>query len=147
MKKRIALISTAAVLVIAAALFISSRPDAVIKITQADMEEATASNGGLITRDITVSKGDTIVVELYAAGNAGMRWSVTLSNPAVVKQDGAREFKGDGFFEFGGRHGEKWTFEALDSGSAVITMSYASVANLDPPPPIINRLIIQVTVN
>lgn len=94
MKKRLLIISASAVLILLAGIFIASRPAAVIEITQSDMEQAAASNDGLIIRDVTVSKGDTFTVKLYAAGSAGMRWSVGFTNPAVARQDGAREFTG-----------------------------------------------------
>lgn len=140
MKKRFLIISASAILILLAGIFIASRPAAVIEITQ----QAAASNDGLIIRDVTISKGDTFTVKLYAAGSAGMRWSVGFTNPAVARQDGAREFTGE--FFFGGRSGEEWTFKAVDAGTAVISMSYASVGVFDTPPPVINRLTINVTV-
>ncbi|ADJ26084.1 conserved hypothetical protein [Dehalogenimonas lykanthroporepellens BL-DC-9] len=144
MKKRLLIISPLATLVIITGIFIASRPAAVIKVTQSDMEQAAASNGGLIIRDVTLSKGDTFTAKLYAAGQAGMRWSVSFTNPAVVRQDGARKFTGE--FFFGGRSGEEWTFKAVDAGTAVISMSYASVGILDTPPPVINQLIVSINV-
>jgi predicted secreted protein len=144
MKKRLLIFSVSAVAVLLVGIFIASRPAAVIEVTQSDMEQAAESQNGLIVRDVIVSQGETFIVKLYAAGSAGMRWSVSFTNPAVAKQDGAREFTGG--FIFGGRNGEEWTFKAVGVGTAVISMSYASVGVFDTPPPVINRLTINVTV-
>jgi predicted secreted protein len=143
-KKTIPKIAIAVVLLLIGFIYIASLPAANIKITQTDMEQAAKTNGGLITRDLTISKGDTFTLNLFAAGYAGMRWSGNSDKVEVVRQDGAREFNDP--FPFGGRNGEKWTFKAVNAGHATISMSYQSVGIFDTPPPIVNTLKIQVTV-
>ncbi|XUX01020.1 MAG: protease inhibitor I42 family protein [Dehalogenimonas sp.] len=144
MKYKIIIILLTALAIIIAGIALFSMPAANIKVTQTDMDQAVTSNGGLITKELTISNGKTFTISLFSAVYAGMRWSGSSNNIDVVRQDGAAELTGG--FPFGGRDGEKWTFKANNTGQATISMSYASVGVFDPPKPIVNTLKVIVTV-
>ena len=131
-------IAITVVLLLAGAFIIASLPAANVRVTEAEMEQAVKTNGGLIVREVTISKGDTFTINLFAAGYAGMRWTGNSDNIEIVRQDGAPT---------GGRDREKWTFKALGPGQAIISMSYNSVGVFETPRPTVNSLKIYVTVS
>jgi predicted secreted protein len=134
------------VITIAAAIFISSLPAANVNVTQTDLDQAVKTNGGLITREVSVSKGDTFKITLYSHWSAGMKWSAGADDINIVRQDGTREFANDGPPQSTGSPGrEKWTFKALEKGETTIIMTYRSIAQL-PGLPIVNTLKLKVIV-
>ena len=147
MKKPLAAVA-AVILIAVAAIFIASLPAANINITQTDMDQAVTASGGVITREVTISEGDTFAVSLYAHWSSGMRWSASSGDFHIVKQDNGRDFTNSFPLPIGvgGPGREKWTFKALEKGETTITMTYRSVAQLDPRPPVINTLELKVTV-
>jgi predicted secreted protein len=141
------LIALAVAIVAIAFIYMSFLPAATIKISQTDIEHAERNSEGLLTREITLSEGDTFNVKLYSHWSSGMKWSTGSSDIEVIRQEGAREFSNSGPSCSTGSPGtETWTFKATGEGQASISMSYHSVANLDPPPPIRNTLKIKTTV-
>ncbi len=148
MKKPLIALS-ATTLIVMLLVATSCLPTAVnIAITEDDLEQATATNDGIISRQITVKSGDSFKVTLYAHWSAGMKWSVRYSEPGIVRVDGAREFINDGPPGSVGSPGrEIWTFKALDTGVTTIIMAYSSVANLPDAPQNVNTLKLVVVVD
>lgn len=119
-----------------------------IVVTEDEMDQAYATNDGVIQRQITVNSGDSFEVTLYAHWSAGMKWSVSYSEPGVVRVDSAREFINDGPpASFGSPGREYWTFKALDTGVTTVIMTYSSVANLPDAPHNVNTLKLVVEVD
>ena len=146
-KKLLALSATTLMVVLLVAT--SCLPTAVnISVTEDDMEQAYATNDGIISRQITVNSGDSFKVTLYAHWSAGMKWSVRYSEPGIVRVDNARKFINDGPPGTVGSPGrEIWTFKALDSGETTVIMTYSSVANLPDTPQNVNTLKLVVEVD
>lgn len=116
---------------IAIALISLSQPDVVI--TAEDLDQACATNDGIIQRQIVIDGDESFKLSLHAHWSAGMRWSVEYSVQGIVRQDGSREYKSDNApltLGFGGCGHEEWIFKALTEGKTTIIMSYGSVANL-----------------
>lgn len=63
-KPIIALIGISLVIVLTA--IISSLPAANVIVTEGDMEQATATNNGKVSRQVAVNSGDSFTVTLYA---------------------------------------------------------------------------------
>ena len=119
-----------------------------ITLTADDLAQALETNDGVIQRQITVNSGDIFDVTLYANWSAGMKWSVSYSEPGVVRVDSAREFINDGPpNSFGAPGREFWTFKAVDTGITTVIMTYGSVANLPDAPQNVNTLELFVEVD
>ena len=143
------LVALAGILVITlVAVIISSLPTASVVVTSEDMTRALETNDGIISRQITINSGDSFKVTLYAHWSAGMKWSVSYSEPGIVRVDSAREFINDGPPGTVGSPGrEYWTFKALDAGTTTVIMTYRSVANLPDAPQNVNTLELVVVVD
>jgi len=118
-----------------------------VVVTEDDMDQAYVTNDGIISRQITINSGDSFKVTLYAHWSAGMKWSVSYSEPGIVRVDSAREFINDGPpNSFGSPGREYWTFKALDTGTTTVIMTYSSVANLPDATQNVNTLKLVVEV-
>ncbi len=127
--KRLLVALSAVILVIALIAVISSPPLTNVVVTSEDMRRALETNDGIIQRQITVNGGDSITITLYSYLGDGMRWSASVANTSVLKQDGPRELIYDAppipVIVFGPGK-EIWTFKALDTGVVTITMTYSA---------------------
>ena len=134
-------------LIIAVAVLISSLPGDRITIIKEELDQASASGNGVITRQIEVNRGDSFEMSLYAHWSAGMKWSASFDGSGIVRQEGPREFTNDGPPLSTGSPGhEEWTFKAVAAGEATITLTYGSVAGLPDAPQSVNTLILVVEV-
>ncbi len=97
-----------------------------IAITEDDMEQAYATNDGIISRQITVNSGDSFTVTLYAHFGAGLRWSAGVEDTSVVRSKEHRIISDDPPGTVGGPGTEVWTFKALNTGVVTITMTYSA---------------------
>jgi len=108
-----------------------AEPDVIV--TQEDLEQAAATNNGIIFRQITVRSGDLFTISLYAHLGAGMRWSYEDDTKGVVRPDSIRRLIPDAPpstpIIVGGPGKEVWKFRALDEGKVTITMTYSSMAD------------------
>ena len=84
-----------------------------------------------LTKDLTLARGQTLVVQLGSNPTTGFRWTeqVSNSNPEVLKQakhnystSGSKGKDGEPMAGAGGT--EEWTFEALKKGEATLSFSY-----------------------
>ena len=145
-KLLIALIGVALALILVG--IITSTSAANVVVTEDDMDQAYVTNDGIISRQITINSGDSFKVTLYAHWSAGMKWSVSYTEPGIVRVDSAREFINDGPpNSFGSPGREYWTFKALDTGVTTVIMTYSSVANLPNAPHNVNTLELVVAVD
>ena len=125
-KKLLALSATTIIAILLVATSCLSTADNVV-VTSEDMTQALEASNGIIQRQITIHSGDSFEVTLYAHWSAGMKWSVSYSEPGVVRADSAPEFINDGPPGTVGSPGrEYWTFKALDTGVVTITMTYSA---------------------
>jgi predicted secreted protein len=144
MKKAILTLMT---LVLLASSFACIDSGGNIVVTEDELDQAYATNNGVISRTITVNSGDTLTVTLYAHWSAGCKWSIGVYDRSILKLDGSREFINDGPSGSVGAPGrEIWTFKALEEGVATITMTYGSVADLPDAPRNVNTLELTVEV-
>lgn len=128
--KRLLITLVAVILVIAVIVVISSPPLTNVVVTSDDMTQALETSNGIIQRQITIHSGDSFTITLYSYLGDGMRWSASVANTSVLKQDGPRELIYDAppipVIVFGPGK-EIWTFKALDTGITTITMTYSPI--------------------
>jgi inhibitor of cysteine peptidase len=79
-----------------------------------------------ITKEITVSPGDSFVVTLGSNQTTGFSWSKTaqVSDAAVVEQTD-HEYVAPASDKLGAAGDENWTFKALKKGTATLYMEYS----------------------
>ena len=85
-----------------------------------------------VAREVILSRGDKLTVDLSSNPSTGFRWGeqTTSNNPSVVRQvkyesKGPVQRSGGSPPPPGAPGAEVWTFEALKSGVATLTFSYS----------------------
>jgi predicted secreted protein len=99
--------------------FVTSRETHV----ELDCEELAENPTGT-RNDFEMEIGDKVYVELCSNPSTGFQWSYRMSgDPAVKEED--HDYQEPGSDLPGAAGKETWTFEAVQKGTAVITMEYS----------------------
>ncbi len=111
----------------------ASRNPPSTKILQVPMDDVLRQS--VITQDITLAVGNTLVVKLGSNYSTPYRWKpeTQIGDPSVLKQD-SHEFVQPTSDALGAPGTEVWTFSALKPGTTGITTSYVSIVGKDPKP-------------
>lgn len=111
----------------------SSRDPPSTRILQVSMDDVRKQS--VITQDITLSVGNTLVVKLASNYTTPFRWTPTtqVGDSTIVKQVDHR-FVQPTTDALGASGTEEWTFDVLKSGTTTITTSYASILGKDRTP-------------
>ncbi len=88
-----------------------------------------------ITRDETLTVGDTLKVSLGANRSTPYRWSPDpkIGDAALLKQTSHEYLRGNNTDRMGAPGTEVWTFTALKSGKTTIVATYGSVVGDSTP--------------
>ncbi len=88
-----------------------------------------------ITRDVTLSVGDTLKVTLGSNHTTPYRWTPDpkIGDPTIVKQ-ASHEYVRPHTDRVGAPGSEVWTFTALKAGTTTIVTGYASFVGSDTSP-------------
>lgn len=132
---KIRLLVTVAMLVspmLAGCHFASRNPPST-KTLQVPMKDVLTEN--VITQNITVAVGNTLIVKLGSNYTTPYRWTpeTTVGDPGIVKQL-SHEFVPPSSDALGAPGTEVWTFAALKPGTTTIGTSYTSFVGNDPKP-------------
>lgn len=111
----------------------ASRNPPSTKTLQVPMDDVLRHS--VITQNITLAVGNTLVVRLGSNYTTPYRWKpqTQIGDPSVLKQNG-HEFVQPTSDALGAPGTEVWTFSALKPGTTTITTSYASIVGKDPKP-------------
>jgi inhibitor of cysteine peptidase len=87
-------------------------------------------------KDLWVDRGDTIVIRLPSNPSTGYGWSYSISNPRLMRQEGAvlREGKTGAKGMVGTPLNEVWKLKARRAGSLTVTFAYARPWEKGVPP-------------
>ena len=132
---KIRLLVAVAVLVSSTVLachFESRNPPAT-KTLQVPMDDVLKQN--VITQNITLAVGNTLVVKLGSNYTTPYRWTpdTKIGDSAIIKQV-SHEFVQPTSDALGAPGTEVWTFTALKPGTTTITTSYTSFVGKDTKP-------------
>ncbi len=111
----------------------ASRNPPSTKTLQVPMDDVLRQS--VITQNITLAVGNTLVVKLGSNYTTPYRWTpeTQIGDPSVLKQN-SHEFVQPTSDALGAPGTEVWTFSALKPGTTTITTSYASIVGKDPKP-------------
>ncbi|BBX73081.1 protease inhibitor I42 family protein [Mycobacterium shinjukuense] len=128
---------TVLIAVLAAALVLGSgcatTSQGATKTIEVSMDDVLRQSA--ITRDVTLSVGDTLKVMLGANRSTPYRWTADpkIGDSAILKQTG-HEYLRQHTDRVGAPGNEVWTFTALKAGKTTIVAGYASVVGGDTSP-------------
>ena len=132
---KIRLLVTVAMLVspmLAGCHFASRNPPST-KTLQVPMNEVLTQS--VITQNITLDAGNTLVVKLGSNYTTPYRWTpeMKIGDPGIIKQMN-HEFVPPSSEALGAPGAEVWMFTALKPGTTTIGTSYTSFVGKDPKP-------------
>lgn len=89
----------------------------------------------VITQNVTLAVGNTLIVKLGSNYTTPYRWSpdMKIADPAIIKQN-SHEFVQPTSDALGAPGTEVWKFTALKPGSTTITTSYTSFVGKNSEP-------------
>ena len=111
----------------------ASRNPPSTKTLQVPMHEVLTQS--VITQNITLDAGNTLVVKLGSNYTTPYRWTpeTKIGDPGIVKQTN-HEFVPPSSDALGAPGAEVWTFTALKPGTTTIGTSYTSFVGKEPKP-------------
>lgn len=132
---KLRLLVTVAVLVASAVLgctFESRNPPST-KTLQVPIDDVLKQS--VITQNITLAVGNTLIVKLGSNYSTPYRWTVNakIGDSTIAKQT-SHEFAKPSSGSIGAPGTEVWTFTALKAGTTTISMNYASFVGSDTKP-------------
>ncbi|MEE2852504.1 MAG: protease inhibitor I42 family protein [Actinomycetota bacterium] len=132
---RVRLLATVAVLMLSTVVgchFASRNPPST-KTLQVPMNDVLTQSE--IKQSVTLSVGNTLVVELGSNYTTPYRWTpdTTIGDASVIKQLG-HQFVQPTSDALGAPGNEEWTFAALKPGSTTVSTSYTSFVGKDAKP-------------
>lgn len=132
---RVRLLVTVAVLMLSTVVgchFASRNPPST-KTLQVPMNEVLTQSE--IKQDITLSVGNTLVVELGSNYTTPYRWNpdTKIGDVSIIKQL-SHEFVQPTSDALGAPGNEEWTFSALKPGTTTVSTSYTSFVGKDAKP-------------
>ncbi len=132
---KLRLLVTVAVLMLATVVgchFASRNPPST-KTLQVPMNEVLTQSE--IKQDITLSVGNTLVVELGSNYTTPYRWNpdTKIGDASIIKQL-SHEFVQPTSDALGAPGNEEWTFSALKPGTTTVSTSYTSFVGKDAKP-------------
>ncbi len=134
MKTRLMVTGAVLVTLIAGAVLgCSSKSQAATKTIEVAMDDVL--NQSAITRDVTLSVGDTLKVSLGSNHSTPFRWTddPKIGDSTILKQ-ASHEYVPAKTDLIGAPGTEVWTFTALKTGTTTVVADYASVVGSDPAP-------------
>jgi inhibitor of cysteine peptidase len=132
---RVRLLATVAVLMLSTVVgchFASRNPPST-KTLQVPMNDVLTQSE--IKQNVTLSVGNTLVVELGSNYTTPYRWTpdTTIGDASVIKQL-SHQFVQPTSDALGAPGNEEWTFAALKPGSTTVSTSYTSFVGKDAKP-------------
>jgi inhibitor of cysteine peptidase len=132
---RVRLLATVAVLMLSTVVgchFASRNPPST-KTLQVPMNDVLTQSE--IKQNVTLSVGNTLVVELGSNYTTPYRWTpdTTIGDASVIKQL-SHQFVQPTSDALGAPGNEEWTFAALKAGSTTVSTSYTSFVGKDAKP-------------
>lgn len=111
----------------------SSKSQATTKTIDVSMDDVL--NQRSISRDVTLSVGDTLKVSLGSNHSTPYRWTADpkIGDAAILKQ-ASHEYQHQHTDRIGAPGTEVWTFSALKTGTTTISADYAGIVGSDPAP-------------
>jgi len=122
-----------ALLIASALLGCSSGSKGATKTIEVSIDDVL--NQSAITRDVTLSVGDTLKLSLGANRTTPFRWTLDPMNgdPTILKQT-SHEYVQPPTDRTGAPGAEGWVFTALKAGTTTIQAEYASIVGSNPEP-------------
>ena len=117
----------------AAGCHFASRNPSPTKVLQVPIGDVLKQS--VITQNITVAVGNTLIVKLGSNYSTPYRWKpgMTIGDSSILKQEN-HEFVQPTSDALGAPGTEMWTFTALKPGTTTISTSYASIVGKDAKP-------------